>query len=102
MSRILPTVTREADCVRIAGPVTMDTVAHLAESGGRLLASGAPRVSFAGATEVDSAAVAMLLQWLREARLAGRRVHVDDAPPALANLARLYDVADLLEIPDRR
>jgi phospholipid transport system transporter-binding protein len=81
----------------LEGAVTADTVARiLAEAGPR--ARGAEIVDFAAVTEADSAAVALALAWVREARAAGRTLQFANLPPAMTKLARLYAVADLVAV----
>ncbi|MFN0183383.1 MAG: lipid asymmetry maintenance protein MlaB [Aquabacterium sp.] len=56
-------------------------------------------VLLAGAlTALDSAALAVLLQCRRAASAAGQRLQVQGAPPKLVELARLYGVAELLDL----
>ena len=87
---------REGNRFLLDGELTADTVP--------LVLAGTPAqdraavevVDFAGVTEVDSAAVALALAWLREARAGGRTLRFENLPPAMAKLARLYAVADLI------
>lgn len=89
-------VTLEGDRLRVRGPVNMETVPALVEAGTPLVARA--RVVDLAATEaLDSAALALVLAWQREAmRGAGRPLVVENAPDAFANLARLYGVTDFL------
>jgi phospholipid transport system transporter-binding protein len=50
---------------------------------------------------LDSAAVAVLLECARQAKSWGKRFAVRNAPAKLTELARLYGVDDLLEIGGR-
>lgn len=83
----------------MSGAITMRTVAAvLGESAGRI--SGAHVViDLAGITEVDSAAVSLLLEWRREAARAGRRIEFENVPANLTTLAELYGVSDLIAAP---
>jgi phospholipid transport system transporter-binding protein len=47
----------------------------------------------------DSATIALLLQARRVATAGGKSFEVQGLPPKLAELARLYGVADLLALP---
>jgi phospholipid transport system transporter-binding protein len=47
-------------------------------------------------TELDSAAVSLLLEWRRAAAKANRRVEFVNLPDSLKSLAELYGVSHLL------
>jgi phospholipid transport system transporter-binding protein len=81
------------------GEVTIDTVPDLLAAGSDILARGATVVDFGAVTAVDSSAVSLGLQWLRLARASGREVFFVNLPEAMAKLARLYGVSDLLSPP---
>jgi phospholipid transport system transporter-binding protein len=49
-----------------------------------------------GVRECNTAAVAMLLAWQREAAARGARIAFDNVPANLSSLAKLYDVEELL------
>ena len=80
----------------ISGPVTLQTVEALVARGDALIREGARVVDLSGVAEVDSAALAMLLHWIRAARGAGRTLAVDHAPDSLRSLARLYGLEALV------
>jgi phospholipid transport system transporter-binding protein len=58
--------------------------------------SGVLRVDAAALQHFDSSTIALLMQARRLATAAGRGFEVVGMPPKLAELARLYGVADLL------
>ena len=49
--------------------------------------------------ELDTSAVAALLECRRIAQINGRCIELRNVPPRLADLARLYAVAELIGIP---
>ena len=53
-------------------------------------------VDLAGVTRVDSAGLALLLEWSLAARDADRVLRYLNIPPAVASLAGISDVAELL------
>ncbi len=87
---------REGDRLLLDGAVTVDTVAGVLAATGRDDLARATVVDFRGVTEVDSAAIALAVAWLREARAAGRAIRFENLPPAMTKLARLYAVTDLI------
>jgi phospholipid transport system transporter-binding protein len=55
------------------------------------------RIDFAAVTGVDSAAVALLLDWRRMAVARGKTLVFENLPPNLLALAKLYGVAELIQ-----
>ena len=56
-------------------------------------------IDFVGVSGVDSSAVALLLEWRREALRRGKSLVFTNLPANLVALARLYGVADLIQPP---
>jgi len=54
-------------------------------------------IDFAGITEVDSSAVALLLEWRREAARRHKGLQFVNLPPNLLSLAELYGVTELIQ-----
>jgi phospholipid transport system transporter-binding protein len=59
----------------------------------------APRIDASALVTLDSSAIALLLECRRVAAAAGKPLPIDGVPPKLADLARLYGVAELLSLP---
>jgi phospholipid transport system transporter-binding protein len=55
------------------------------------------RIDFAAVTGVDSAAVALLLDWRRMALARGKTLVFENRPANLLALATLYGVAELIQ-----
>ena len=89
-------IRRESGRMMVSGPVTLVNVASLLEEGRRHLAEGVGSVDFGEVTEMDSAALALCLAWLRDARAAGRPLAFANLPESLQTIARLYGVHSLL------
>jgi phospholipid transport system transporter-binding protein len=90
----------EGDRLRLAGAVTFATAATLLEEGNLHIRAGVGIIDFAGTTEVDSAAVALAIAWLRTARASQSKLEFVNLPSAMMNLARLYGVTDLIPLVD--
>lgn len=90
-------ISCDGDRCTLQGPLTMDNVVAVLDEGSRLLPTG-PRIviDLAGVTEVDSAAVSLLLEWRRAAQRSGRKVEFANLSANLKSLAALYGVSDLL------
>jgi phospholipid transport system transporter-binding protein len=80
----------------LAGPLTINNVAGvLAASVGVPLPSTG-RVDLKGVDPIDSAGVAILLEWKRRALAEGMQLAFENVPPTMASLAELYGVDVLL------
>ena len=82
----------------VSGPVTLANVAGLLDEGRRHLAEGVRTVDLGEVTEMDSAALALVLAWLRDAKAAGRAINFANLPESLQTIARLYGVDSLLPL----
>ena len=82
----------------VSGPVTLGNVAELLAEGRRYLAEGVATVDLGEVTEMDSAALALCLAWLRDARAAGGSLDFANLPESLQTIARLYGVHSLLPL----
>ena len=56
-------------------------------------------IDFARVTTVDSSAVALLLEWRRQAAARAKTLQFVNLPANLMALARLYGVAELIDPP---
>jgi phospholipid transport system transporter-binding protein len=87
---------RERNRLLLDGELTADTVPRVLADAAMQDRAAVEVVDLAGVTHVDSAAVALAIAWLREARAGGRTIRFENLPPAMAKLARLYAVAGLI------
>lgn len=86
---------RDGRCA-LRGPITVTNVVALLADGDRILTAAEVTVDLAGVTEVDSAAVSLLLEWRRQATRRGGTIRFVNLPDNLTSLARLYGVTELL------
>jgi phospholipid transport system transporter-binding protein len=91
-------IRSEGNRLSLSGPLTITTVAEMVEEGCDQMAEADQVVDLSGVTQVDSAALALLLSWVRAAKGAGHKLSIDHAPPALVSLASLYDVDTILPL----
>lgn len=87
----------------LAGPLTFETVSRLFRAMGKSVPGKPPpeQIDLAGVTAIDSAGLALLLEWQSRSRAAGRELTVRNAPDGLLRLARLCEATDLLNISGR-
>jgi len=81
----------------LAGELGFDTVTRLLAAGEKAFAPH-PRIELdlAGVTRCDSAAVALLLEWVRMTEQRGGTLAYRNLPASLVAIASISDVEDLL------
>ncbi|HEX9474746.1 MAG TPA: STAS domain-containing protein [Steroidobacteraceae bacterium] len=82
----------------LSGALTMASAARLRGEGLRAFAAhgGGLEIDLSAVARVDSASLALLIDWLAWARAAGRAMRFTALPAAMLALARLSDVESLL------
>lgn len=81
----------------LSGDLVFDHAARVLEEGEAAFgALDRTDIDLAQVGRVDSAGLALLLEWSIVAREAGRSVNYRNLPPALAALAGISDVSELL------
>ena len=89
----------EADATgwRLAGPLTIATATQALAEGEAHWPPSRGIIDLAGLTQVDSAALSVLLCWRRRASAQADSLRVQNMPPALHSLAVLYGVDEFVE-----
>ena len=86
----------QGEALILEGPVTIQSVPKLVEQIPSMLNAGVRCIDFAKVTVVDSAAVALALEWRRLASARNVPVTFLNLPETLQNLANLYGVTDVI------
>ncbi|CAH1904330.1 STAS domain-containing protein [Candidatus Nitrotoga sp. HW29] len=89
---------RDGGRVQITSHLTIETVTSLFKKGLPISGETSLVVDLAEVEAVDSAAVSLLLAWLREAQRSSVKLRFAHVPENLLSLARLYGVADMLPL----
>jgi len=89
-------IVRDGDRYRVEGALTLRTAAGLLARGRQVFVEPVSKVDLSAVTDVDSAALGLLLEWLREARSEQREIVYLNIPENLKSLGSLYGVLDLL------
>ena len=89
-------IRREGPRLIVSGAVTLGNAATLLEEGRRHIADGVQTVDLAEVNEMDSALLAILLAWLRDARSREKKLSFINLPESLRTIAQLYGVDRLL------
>lgn len=90
------TVTCDGERCAVQGALTMNNVSAVLEESARVFQGSRIIVDLTGVTEVDSAALSLLLEWRRVANAGNRVIEYTNLPANLRSLADLYGVSDLL------
>ncbi|HYC34887.1 MAG TPA: STAS domain-containing protein [Usitatibacter sp.] len=90
-----------AEVLQLTGALSFETLptvlAQSAEYTSRTDLPDRLTIDFAGINAVDSSAVALLLEWRREAQRLGKVLLFVNLPQNLLALATLYGVVDLIQ-----
>lgn len=89
-------ITRDGDLLQVSGRLTKDEVSALVDTD--LQAQEKLVVDLTAVEAVDSAAVSLLLSWLRRAQSNRVTLCFANVPENLASLISLYGVAELLPL----
>ncbi len=90
-------IRQEAGRLVLTGPLVMTSVSEVLEKTSGMLGKADWTIDFSEATDIDSSALALMMQWRREAEAAARTVTFAGVPDNLRVLAQLYGVAFLLD-----
>jgi phospholipid transport system transporter-binding protein len=83
----------------VHGELTLGSVVQLLRKSKQLFAETSPRnIDFTGVTRTDSAGVALLVEWFRQAKTQQREVQFINAPPQMMAIIDVADLHDLLPL----
>ncbi len=86
----------EGERLSVTGSISMDNARALLDQALAQLRPPQTIIDLAEVTEIDSSAVALLLEWRREAQRRNIDLRVINAPASLRSLGELYGVTELL------
>ena len=90
-------ITVQGDRWVLSGEIDFDTVPSLLPHPGANMVRGSNvRVDLAGVTRVDSAGLAMMVEWLREAQEKGLGISFNNVPEQLQSMARICGLEEIL------
>ena len=83
----------------LQGELNLITVGALLKESGRLFQQQPPDwIDLAGVSHCDSAGVALLVEWLRRARAAGRGLRFANPTPQMLEIIKVADLDTLLTL----
>lgn len=89
-------LTLDDNRLRLSGAVVIDRVNELLETGRGYVTQSDLTLDCSEVAEVDSSALALILDWRRTAEASGKKLAVSNLPESLKTLADLYAVTDLI------
>ena len=92
----MASIRRDGNTLKLEGPIHMANARALMGEGTALLGPDIASIDMAGVTEVDSAAVSLLLEWQRQMSKHNTRLRFANLPENVKSLAALYGVTELL------
>lgn len=90
-------IQQDGDIFRIQGRITIDNAHAVLAEGLKHFDRDGVVVDLSQVEEVDSSAVSLVLEWLREAQRNKRKLSFINLPDNLKSLATLYGVLDLIQ-----
>lgn len=91
-------VTQQANQWHISGYVLMNNANLLLNETEAFAMEGTIEVDFAAVTDVDTAAISLMLEWQRRATASDCKIKFTHLPVDLISLATLYQVSDFISI----
>ncbi len=92
-------IAGKENVVKLSGPLTLETAPALFGKGLQLAEGKELIIDFTEVKEVDSAAVSLMLAWLRAAQRKSVKLSFVNVPGNLRSLANLYGVGEVLSLP---
>lgn len=89
-------IQRSGNTIVVQGPVNINNVVELTTQGLVLLDNDNLQVDLQQVTEVDSTAISMLFEWLREAGKKNCHLQFVHLPASLESLMQLYGVTGFI------
>ena len=89
-------IETQGNTLRISGAMTLENVNALLEESNAAFTAENLEMDLAGVSEVDSTAVSLMFEWLRQAHKRNISLTFVNLPSNLVNMAALYGVLDLI------
>lgn len=95
-------INRRDDAIEVSGPLTFDTVPRVLADSIAWFAHGPGDVTvdLKEVSRADSAGLALLVEWLRLAKGAGRDLRLTNVPEQLRSIVRVNSLSAALGLPE--
>lgn len=91
-------ITQQANQWHVSGDVLMDNANEILSQSDALLMADNTEIDFSAVTDVDTAALSLIMEWQRRAVAANCKVAFAHLPANLTSLAALYGVTEFIPI----
>lgn len=91
-------ITQQSNQWRISGPVLMDNANEALKQSVVLSMNELLEIDFSDVTDVDTAALSLIMEWQRRALAAKCKVRFSNLPANLNSLAELYGVTSFISV----
>ncbi len=83
---------------RVSGDILVDNAGALLKESAALEMNDNMQIDFSEVSDVDTAALSLLIEWQRRALALNKRIVFKKLPESLMSLAALYGVADFIPL----
>lgn len=83
---------------RVSGDILVDNAGALLKESAALEMNDNMQIDFSEVSDVDTAALSLLIEWQRRALALNKRIAFKKLPESLMSLAALYGVADFIPL----
>lgn len=91
-------IEKDGNSLRVVGAMTMENIHGMLADSLPLLQGSELSLDLGATPEVDSAAISLVFEWLRQAQRRNIRLTFTNIPDPLRSLAALYGVSDLIPL----
>jgi phospholipid transport system transporter-binding protein len=92
----MTSIRLEGNVWHVTGEILMDNANAVLTDSNAFKIENDLNINLSGVTDVDTAALSLLLEWQRRALSANKKVTFTHLPESLMSLAALYGVADFI------
>ncbi|HEX5539710.1 MAG TPA: STAS domain-containing protein [Methylophilaceae bacterium] len=89
-------ITQQTDRWLVSGAMTMEQVCALLDESAALPRPDKLEIDLAAVSDVDTTAISLLFEWMRQAQAGRCQLTFANLPENLASLATLYGVLELI------
>ena len=94
----MTSITLQNNQWRVAGEILMDNANAVLVESNALQITDDLQIDFSAVTDVDTAALSLLIEWRQRALAADKKVVFTQLPESLISLATLYGVAEFIPL----
>ncbi|MDP3744392.1 MAG: STAS domain-containing protein [Methylotenera sp.] len=80
----------------VTGDVLMDNANAVLQESNTLTMTDDTNIDFSKVSDVDTAALSLIMEWQRRAISSGNKIHFSHLPEGLVSLVALYGVTDFI------